>query len=136
MEKSAMKTFLRLVVISLLMIMAAPVYSAAGGQAVQIFMCQQDDEASSQDIIDMAGTWLKAAKGVKGGENIEVYIRFPIAAEMGENDFKFIIATPNFAEWGEFTDAYEGSAVAKVDMQFAELADCTDSMIWEGIKIE
>lgn len=55
---------------------------------------------------------------------------------MGEHDFKFIIAAPNFEEWGAFTDAYEASEVAKVDKQFAEYADCNDAMLWEGIEIE
>ena len=131
-----MKNFFRLLIVAVLMLIAAPAFSASQMHAVQIFMCQQDEEASSADIMAVSKTWLDAAKKVKGGENLQVYVRFPIAAQMGEHDFKFIIAAPNFEEWGAFTDAYEASEVAKVDKQFAEYADCTDAMLWEGIEIK
>ena len=35
-----------------------------------------------------------------------------------------------------FTDAYEGSAAAKVDEKFNNLADCPDSTLWEGLKVQ
>jgi hypothetical protein len=37
--------------------------------------------------VAVASAWLKAAKAMKGGENMEVYLNFPTAAYMGENDF-------------------------------------------------
>ena len=85
----------------------------------------------------MSDTWLKAARKTKGGENMNVGIRFPIAeGAQGQGDFRFVITTPTFAEWGAFTDAYEGSEVAKVDEKFGNLADCGQSTIWEGMMIK
>jgi len=46
----------------------------------------------------------------------------------------YVVTAPSFAEWGAFMDSYEGSAAAKVDNKFAEIADCPDSALWESIK--
>jgi len=131
-----MKTFTRSILISLLLIFAAPAYSG-DMQAIQIFNCEFNDDATAEQVLSMASTWLKAANGMAGGKNLKAIIRFPVAeGGDGEGDFRFVITTPTFAEWGAFTDAYEGSAAAKVDEEFGDLADCTSSTMWEGLKIE
>jgi len=132
-----MKIFARTILVSLLLIIAAPAYSNSGLQAIQIFVCEFNDDATADKVMAMASTWLKAAKGMPGGKNLDAYIRFPVA-EGGDakGDFRFVITTPTFAEWGAFTDAYEGSAASKVDEKFDNLVDCPDSTIWEGIKIK
>lgn len=132
-----MKTFARSVLVSLLLVIAAPAYSAPGLQAIQIFVCEFNDDATAEQVMTMASTWLKAAKGMKGGKNLDAYIRFPVA-EGGDakGDFRFVITTPSFEEWGAFTDAYEGSPAAKVDDEFDNLVDCVASSLWEGIQIK
>ena len=132
-----MKTFTRSILIALLLMMAAPAYSAPGMQSIQIFTCEFNDDATAEQVLAMASTWLKAAKGMPGGKNLDAYIRFPVAeGGDGESDFRFVISTPTFAEWGAFTDAYEGSAAAKVDDEFDNLVDCVSSTMWEGLKIQ
>ncbi len=128
-----MKVFIRIMFVSLLLILAAPVYS---DPAIQVYACQQSDEASDEQLEKVASAWLKAAKGMPGGENLEVFINFPVAAYMGENDFMFIVKAPSLQEWGEFMDAYPGSAASKVDEEFGDLADCPDSSLWESITIK
>jgi hypothetical protein len=128
-----MKTIIRLVLISMLLLIAAPAYS---GSALHVFSCQQDEEATEAQIEAVASAWLKAAKSMKGGENLEVYVSWPTAADMGENDFMFIMIAPNFAEWGVFMDGYKGSPASKVDPQMGDLADCPDSSLWESEKME
>ena len=120
-------------IISMLMIFVAPAFA---GSVVMVFQCQQDEEASDADVVAAAASWLKAAKGMKGGENLEVYVNFPVAATMGENDFEYVIIAPSFSEWGIFVDGYKGSEVAKEDKTFADIADCTDSSLWESTKAE
>lgn len=137
-----MKTFARLALVSLLLIIAAPV--SAQMQAVQIFTCEFNDDAVEEgeevgldEVMAMASNWLKAARATTGGENINAYIRFPIAeGKNSEGDFRFVITAPSFAEWGAFTDAYEKSAVAKADDQLDELIDCGESTMWEGQQIK
>ena len=133
-----MKTITRSILTSLLLIIAAPAYSESL-EAIQIFRCEFNDETTSEDdVVELAAAWLKAAKQTKGGENIRLVIRFPIAVGAGAvADFTWVISTPTFTEWGEFTDAYDGSAVSKIDDQlFGNLVDCGQSTIWEGIVME
>ena len=132
-----MKTFTGSILVSLFLAIAAPAYSEAL-EAIQIFRCEFNDETTSEDdVVDLAAAWLKAAKKTKGGENMSLAVRFPIAVGVGGvADFTWVISVPTFAEWGQFTDAYEGSAVSKVDEKFNDLADCGASSIWEGLIIK
>ena len=132
-----MKIFTRSILVSLLLIIVSPAYSAPGMQAIQIFECEFADDATADQVLEVTAAWLKAARKTTGGKNIDVGIRFPIA-EGGEadGDFRFEITAPSFAEWGQFTDAYEGSEVAGVDERLYELADCGQSTIWEGMMIK
>ena len=128
-----MKTLIRVMAITMLMVFAAPAYS----ETIQIFNCTYEGEATEDEIMDMAGKWLKAAKTLKGGENIQIAIRFPVAASVDDIDFKFVVVTPTFAEWGEFTDAYEGAeSIQAIDDSFDKIADCADSAVWEGEEIK
>ena len=127
-----MKTLIRLILISMLMVVASPAYS----EAIQIFNCELEDEATNDDVYVMAGKWLKAAKTIKGGENLQVFIRFPVASSVDDIDFKFVIATPDFAEWGAFTDAYEATIIVEVDDEFEKIAMCNDASLWEGEEIK
>jgi hypothetical protein len=131
-----MKALAKSALISLFLIMAAPAYSESG-MAIQIFECEFNGDATSDQLIEVTKAWLKAARKTTGGKDIDVGIRFPIA-EGGEadGDFRFIISAPDFASWGEFTDAYEGSEVAAVDERLYKIADCAQSTIWEGMIIK
>jgi len=126
-----MQTMIKLAIISILMLIAAPAWS---GSAVMVYTCEQDDDASEADVNAAAAAWLAAAKGMKGGENLEVSVLFPMAATMGESDFLFVVSAPTFAEWGAFMDGYEGSAAADSDKKYADVADCPDSALWESVK--
>lgn len=126
-----MRKLFGLILISMLMMVAIPAWSST---AVAVYTCEQDDSASEADISAAATAWLKAANGMKGGENIQAFVMFPVAVTMGESDFLFVVSAPSLAEWGAFMDGYEGSAVADEDKKFASLADCPDSALWESVK--
>ena len=133
-----MKIFGRAVLVSLFMVIAAPAYTNSL-ETIQIFRCEFNDETTTEDdVIELASAWLKAAKQTKGGENMSLAIRFPIAVGVaGVADFTWVISTPTFAEWGQFTDAYPDSPVSKVDDKlFGKIADCGQSTIWEGIVLQ
>jgi len=110
--------------------------SSAFGTVVQIYSCEQDEATTDDQLEAMASEWLKAAKTVKGGENLELYLTFPIAASAGEIDVQFVLYVPNFAEWGAFIDNYNGSAAQKIDNKYEDDLDCTKSTLWDRIKIE
>jgi hypothetical protein len=127
-----MKTLIRLMIISILMAVASPAYS----EAIQIFNCEFEGDATDSDISAMAAKWLKAAKATKGGENLRIYIRYPVAASVDDIDFKFVLTTPDFTEWGAFTDAYELSKLQDIDDELEKIAVCNDSSMWEGQEVK
>jgi hypothetical protein len=127
-----MKTLIRLMIISMLMVVAAPAYS----DAIQIFNCEYEGDATEDDVADMAGKWLAAAKTLKGGKNLKILIRYPVAASVDDVDFKFVLSTPDFAEWGAFTDAYEFSVLEEIDDELDDIVDCDDASLWEGAEVE
>jgi hypothetical protein len=115
------------------MIFAAPAYSSA----IQLFNCELNDDAAIEDVTEMASKWLNVAKTLKGGKNLQVFIRYPIAASTDDIDFIFVLVTPTFAEWGVFTDSYEGSdSITDIDDEFEKIADCADSAMWEGAEVK
>jgi len=128
-----MKTIIRLIIVSILMMVAAPAWS---GSAVAVYQCEQGDDASEADVLAAVADWLQAAKAMKGGENIDAFVMFPMAATMGEFDMLFIVTAPSFAEWGTFMDGYEGSAAAEADKKYADTAICPDSALWESFRME
>ena len=125
-----MKTMIKLMMISILMMLAAPAF----GSVVSVYNCQQSDSASEDDVIDAATDWLASAKKIKGGENLEIRVMFPVAAVMGDNDFMFVVISPSFTEWGVFQDAYSNHEVADEDKKYADIANCDDSALWESFK--
>ena len=129
-----MKMMIRMIAIALLMAVAVPAYSADA--AMHYFKCQQAENASDEQLEEHAAAWLKAAKGMKGGENLKAFLNFPVVAQMGEYDFFFVIVAPSLAEWGEFMGNYSGSPAEQVDDEFDKLAVCPDSVLFEGVKVE
>ena len=129
-----MRNAMRWTLACLFLIVAAPAWSAS---VVDIFMCQQDEEATKADLERVAKNWLAAARSMDGGADLELYLRFPVVASIGNSDFAAVLVAPSLEMWGKFMDGFEGSPAAKVGKEeFSELADCTDNQLWEVIKIE
>ena len=125
---------LMLVFVFMLMIGATPAFS---GEATHMWKCEIDDDASEADVIAGAQEWLKAAKTMEGGKNLQASVYFPVAVNAtGEVDAFFIVVAPSFAEWGKFWDNYTGSPAEKVDIKNREQVVCPDSAVWESVKIQ
>lgn len=129
-----MKKLLSIAIISILMMVAGSAWAATG--AVAVYTCSQADSASEDDVDDAAEAWLAAAKKVKGGDQLEVVIMYPLAATMGDSDFLLLVKAPSITAWGIFMDHYEGDALADEDKKFADVAACPDSALWEWAKIK
>ena len=119
--------------ISILMMIATPAWSS---EVLHVLTCEQDDEASDEKVEAMSAEWLKAAKTVKGGENLRLRLQFPVAAKVGEVDLAILLVAPSFAEWGAFTDNYAGSAAEAVDEKYEGDLDCGNGTLWESIEIK
>jgi hypothetical protein len=132
-EGYVMKTIVGLMFFFMLIFLAAPVYST---EVVQIYNCEQDEDATDGDIKAVAAEWLKAAKKMKGGEQLRVYVRFPIVGEMGEDDFSFVLRAPSIEQWSMFMSGYKDSALEEIDDKLDELCDCPNSSLWEVEELE
>ena len=119
--------------ISILMMVAAPAWSDA---ALHIVTCQQDDELTDEKLEAISAEWLKAAKTVKGGENLKLHLNFPVAAKAGEVDVAVMLIAPSFAEWGAFMDNYAGSAADEIDSNNQDGLDCSNGTLWESFKVK
>jgi hypothetical protein len=128
-----MKTFIKLMAISILMMVAAPAWSDS---VVNIYYCEQGDEMTDDMVEEAAAAWLKAAKGVKGGENLKLDLYFPVAANAGETDVAMALIAPSFSEWGAFMDNYAGSAAEEVDGKHEGNWACTHSTLWEAVSVK
>ena len=128
-----MNTFVRLMIVFMLMIVATPAFSA---EVIQMYDCEMLEGATDDDIKTVAAEWFKAAKKMKGGERLEVYVRRPIVGQMGENDFTFVLKAPTLEEWAVFTNGYEDSPLEIIDDKVDELCTCPGSTLWEIEKLE
>ena len=129
-----MKKVMGLMLVLALLVAVVPAYSA---QVTQVFSCEEEDEATESGLKAVAKEWLEAAKTMKGGENLELSLFFPVAVDKtGEIDFLMVVTAPSFEEWGKFWDGYEGSPASKVDQGSASLAICPDSALWEEVEIK
>lgn len=135
-----MNTLVRLMLVcmlvlgSMLMIKAAPAYAA---EAMHMWKCELEDDATEEEVITMAREWVKAAKTMAGGKQIEVNVYFPVAVNVtGEIDVLFVVHAPSFVEWGKFWDNYSGSPANEVEERNREKIVCPDSALWESVKIK
>ena len=130
-----MNTIVRLMLVFMLMLVAAPAYAA---EATQMWKCEMDDDTSEEEVLAMKQEWLKAARKIEGGERLEAYVYFPVAVNAtGEVDALFVVVAPTFEEWGKFLDNYLTSPTgAEIETRHQEKIVCPDSALWESIKIK
>ncbi len=127
------KNIVRLVLASTLMVAAAPAFS---GVAMQMWRCEIVGDASEEDIIAHAAKWLKAARSLKGGENLQAAVHFPVAVNATDKiDMLFTVTAPTFEEWGRFWDSYVESDAAGLENEH-KLTICPNSVIWQSYKVE
>ena len=128
-----MKIFTRLIIVSILMMVAAPAWTDG---VMHVVLCDQDEEVTDDQVEAIAAEWFKAAKAVKGGENLALRLNFPVAAKAGEVDVAIMLIAPSFAEWGAFMDNYAGSAAEDIDSKHQDGLDCANGTLWESFKVK
>ena len=130
-----MKRSLLMILVAVMVFAVAPAF--AGGEATQLWRCEMEDDTTEAQVMEGAQKWLAAVKKIKGGENFEATVLFPIAVNAtGEMDAMFVVTAPTFKEWGEFWDGYEGSEAAKIETANNEFVVCPDSVVWESMKVK
>jgi hypothetical protein len=110
-------------------------FSAANAEVVQVWTCTLKDGKSNADLAKVSSDWLAAVRGMKGGAEINVYHEFPLAATPGADGFNFIMEAPDPEAWGALMGGYNGSAAAKADDAWDQVASCSGSSLWNSVKI-
>ncbi len=127
-----MKTITRILLVALF----AGSMSLANAAAVQVWKCSLNDGKTIDDLKGVSSAWLAATKSMAGGEEVEAFYNFPVAANTGGGGFNFVMITPDFEAWGKQTEAYPGSAAEKADEAWGEVAECKGSSLWASEKVE
>ncbi len=121
-------------IISGLVAFAGPVFANQFGH---VWSCEIVAGKSLADVRAVSEQWLKAARTMKGGDQLKLYVNVPIVVEDSANRFDFALLAPSLEAWGAFYDGYSAnSPVGKADADFAGVATCSGSTLWESIKIE
>jgi hypothetical protein len=129
-----MKILLSLMLVFAMVFGAIPAF---GEEAMQMWRCEMDDDASEEEVIAMAQEWLAAAKKMPGGENLKAFVNFPVAVNApGQIDILFVVTAPSFQEWGKFWDSYLGSKAEVVDKKYREKIACPGSALWEVKRVK
>lgn len=110
--------------------------TTARADVVQVWECTMQAGKTQADLTKASSAWLAGARGVKGAEKINVYHEFPIAAQSGANGFNFVLTAPDTVAWGALMNTFQGAASAKADADWAQVATCSGSTLWDSAKVD
>jgi len=116
-----------------MLLLALPAYADS---VVQVWNCELDEGKTFKELEAVSQAWLKAARGMKGGEELEVYLNYAVGAGEDAEGILFILIAPSFESWGAFEDRYEDSPAAEADTAFSDVASCSTPSLWGSTKIE
>ena len=132
MKKGILSTLTALLMISF----PATAYSDS---VLHIWSCKLNDEKTEDDLMKVSSAWLKVAKGMDGGADIEVFVDYAIFSNTPDSEdgsFSFVLMTPDLKSWGTLFNDYPDSPLAKADEVWGEVADCSDSSLLSSVKVE
>jgi hypothetical protein len=113
---------------------AAPAFA---DNVIQIWACELNDGNTDEDVVEVSSTWLDAAKKVEGGEDFNVLLRFPLAANVGDGSFRFVLVVADAKTWGVWVDSSVNDAdLSEANDAWSEVASCSGSSMWAGVPIE
>jgi len=118
---------------SVMFLFTAPAYADS---IVQLWSCKLNDGKTGADVVAASSVWLKAAKSNEGGEDVEAFVDFPIAADAGDGDFTFVLVVADTKTWGVFNHDYDDSPAGEAEEAWAEVATCSASSLWASYEIE
>lgn len=111
--------------------------SAFADSVLHIWSCKANADQTGADITAASVAWLEAARTVEGGEDMSVYLEWPIAANVGDGSFNFVMSVADEQSWG----AWYGNEVASDVMDAANtawnaIATCSSSSLWYSNELE
>ena len=115
---------------SVMFLFTAPAYADS---ILQIWSCEINDGKTGDDVVAASSVWLKAAKSNEGGENIKVFLKFPIAVDTVDGDFTLVVVFADTKTWGDYTHDYADSPAGKAEEDWYKVATCLGSEIWNTV---
>ena len=111
--------------------------SAFADSVVHIWTCELNDGKTGDDAVAVSSAWLKVAKSMEGGEDLEVYLEYPIAAPARDGSFNFVLIVADEKTWGIWFGADDpDSAMQDANTAWSEVAACSGSSLWFSVEIE
>ena len=111
--------------------------SAFADSVVHIWTCELNDGKTGADATAVSSEWVKVAKSREGGENLEVYLEWPIAASAGDDSFNFVLIVADEKTWGVWFGGDDpDSAMQDANTAWSEVAACSGSSLWYSVEIE
>lgn len=104
---------------------------------IQIWSCGLNDGHSGDDAVSVSQEWLDAAKAVDGGAELNVILRFPLAADLKDGSFSFVLIAPDAQTWGAWVDkSADDTKLAASNVAWSEVAHCTGSSMWSAVNLQ
>jgi hypothetical protein len=110
--------------------------ASSSANVIQIWSCKLKPGKTTAELETHSSAWLKAARSMKGGKDLEVFLDFPLAAPAGEGEFQFVLIAADTKTWGLFNNDYGDSAAAKADAKWNDVASCSNSELWESNQVK
>ena len=126
----------RPLVTSTVLLMLLFAESAFADSVVQVWTCTLRDGKTGEELIAVSEAWLKAAKTMDGGAELQGFLEFPLAATAGSGGFNFVLVAADAKTWGLFNNDYQDSPAADADEAWNEVAECSASSLWDSIDLE
>ncbi len=111
--------------------------SAFADSVVHIWTCEFNDGQTYEDLVAATSSWLEVAKSIEGGADLEVYLEFRIAADIGDYSFNFVLIAADTKTWGTWYGGDDpDSAMQDANTAWNEVATCSGSSLWTSVEIE
>lgn len=128
------KRIVSTVAVSAMILFASPAFA---NPVIQIWACEVINGHSSAEAIEVSSAWLEAAKTIEGGEGLNVLLRFPLAAEVNDDSFSFVLVAPDAKTWGTWVDSSPGNAaLAAANEAWNVVGFCSGSSMWSAVNLE
>ena len=104
---------------------------------LHIWKCKANDGKTVADVTAESVAWLEAARTVDGGDDLSVYLEWPIAANMGDGGFNFVMSVADEQTWGTWYGSESASDVmGAANIAWSEVATCSKSSLWYSNELE
>ena len=132
MKKGILSTLTALLTISL-------TATAYADSILNIWSCKLNDEKTEDDLMKVSSAWLKVAKGMDGGADIEAFVEYAIFSNTPNTEdgsFSFVLETPDLKSWAALYNDYPDSPLGKAEEAWGEVATCSARSFWDSVEIE